>query len=131
MGENTDVLFEYIEHQKEINQKYVDFIVEAILFCKIDITDIPVNIMLLSRTIYISVFRVVRGSDCKKVIEVFNKIIDKYEDVSKNKDFMEIFSFTFYLCDKKFGEKQEYWDFRKSVPKQILEELERINSSNW
>ena len=113
-----------LRRQEQINREYEEFITQAIIFCKIDITDIPVNIMLLSPSIYISVFRIARGSDCKKAVGVFKAIIDEYEDVSKDEKFMECLSFFLYHCDRIFGEKQEYQSFRASIPKEILDELE-------
>lgn len=112
-----------LERKENSNKQYTRFISEAVLSGEIKATDIPISIMVSSRVIYISVFRMAR-SNCSLAVSIFKSVFAEYKNVCDNKDFIEcLYSYLSY-CDKLFGNEKEYRSFRDSIPKEILKESE-------
>lgn len=119
-AEYMNVLF---KRSESLNNLYQEFIAQLIVFGRINVTDIPVNIIVSSRRIYISVFRIAR-SNSDWAVSIFKSIFAEYENVCDNKYFMECLYSNLSYCDKLFGNEKEYRSFRDSIPKEILKESE-------
>lgn len=110
--------------QSQIDQAF-NFIDELLLQGRISLEEVPTELRIENPLLYISAFRIVHGLGCNEMVEMLqllqSDILAAIKSCRQIGELTDIFAFNLNVAKNNYNGEEEYVDYEKAIPKEILQ----------